>query len=629
MRPRVRKFLVGYGAALAATLLVAYVRGLLDPLLEDHLPFALFYLAVLVASWCGGVGPALLALVLGFLIGSYYFDDTRGSFEIELVEQQVGAVLHFVVGFAIIFFSEAMLRARRRTEAAARALRESEDRLRLAIDSAAMGTWDFNPITGALTWGKRCRAIFGVPAEAPVSYEAFRAAVHADDRERTHRVVQKALDPASGGSYVIEYRIIRASDGVERWVAARGQAYFDDSGRAVRFSGTVLDITERKHAEEALREADRRKDDFMAMLAHELRNPLAPIRNAFQAVRLKGADPAIREWAEGVIERQVRHMARLVDDLMDVSRISRGKVRLYWEDLDLCRLVRTAAEDQRSPLEAAGLRLELNVPPRPIWVRGDATRLAQVVSNLLTNAGKFTDSGGRVTVQLDLDAAGKEATVRVGDTGIGIEPDMLPRLFDRFSQAERSRDRSRGGLGLGLALVRGLVELHGGRVQGKSAGPGRGAEFTVWLPTAPRRAATTERIAAVDVLAVTRRRILIIEDNQDTAASLRLLLELYGHEAQLAHTGPAGVDLARTFRPDVVLCDIQLPGMDGLEVARVLRQDPATAAAQLIAVSGHAFQLDTQANSTCGFDLFLTKPVDLEELRRILSGANGHGDRND
>jgi len=361
----------------------------------------------------------------------------------------------------------------------------------------------------------------------------------------------------------------------------------------------------------------------MATLAHELRNPLVPIRNAFQAVRLKGADPAIREWAEGVIERQVRHMARLVDDLMDVSRISRWKVRLHLERFDLCRQVRTTAEDQRGAVEAAGLRLELNVPPGPVWARGDPTRLSQVLANLLTNAVKFTDPGGRVTVRLEVTPNEREAAVTVRDSGIGIEPEMLPRVFERFIQAERTRDRSRGGLGLGLALVRGLVELHGGRVRADSAGPGRGSEFTFWLPVIPEPTPGVEMPAGPPEPGV-RRRILIIEDNQDTAASLRVLLELHGHEARLAHTGPAGVSLAREFRPEVVLCDIELPGMDGLAVARALREDPATASAQLIALSGYSFHADKVAEELAGFDLFLTKPVDLEELMGIIVRENGH-----
>jgi len=617
MRRNLRSWLVGYGAALAVTLVAAGLRSLFDPILNDHLPFSFFFVAVLFATWWGGLGPATLSLLCGLVLGSYSFHPP-GSFALHTVEQQVGASIYLLVGIGLIFFNESMLVARRRTEAAARALRESEDRLRLAMESTALGTWDYSPVTRELKWSARCKALFGLPPSAEVTYDVFLATLHPEDRERTHRAVQRALDPVSGGTFAIEHRT--TPKGSERWLASRGRAHFDEQGRAVRFVGTVLDITERKQSEDAAREAQRRKDEFMATLAHELRNPLAPIRNAFQAVRLKGSDPAVREWADGVIERQVRHMSRLVDDLMDVSRISRGKVRLRLERFDLCRQVRITAEDMRSAVEAAGLRLDLQVPPGPVWIRGDPTRLAQVVSNLLTNAIKFTDAGGLVALRLESASDGREAAVTISDTGIGIEPEMLARVFERFAQAERARDRSRGGLGLGLALVRGLVELHGGRVHAHSAGLGRGAEFTFWLPVLEEPTPGPERPPGPASGA--RRRILIIEDNQDTAASLRLLLELHGHEARLAHSGPAGLHLAREFHPDVVLCDIELPGMNGLAVARALREDPTTAKARLIALSGYNIHADQ--SEPAGFDLFLTKPVDLEDLMGIIAQQNGN-----
>ncbi len=253
-------------------------------------------------------------------------------------------------------------------------------------------------------------------------------------------------------------------------------------GRPIGIQGIARDITERKRAEEALREADRRKDEFLAMLAHELRNPLAPIRNAAQVFKLAGPPRPELQRAEDIIERQVAHLARLVDDLLDVSRISRGKILLRKERLDLAPLVRTAAEDFRPMLEGAGLRLEVDVADRPLWTVGDPTRLAQVVGNLLHNASKFTDAGGVVAVRLAADADGRQAVLTVRDTGIGMEADILSHLFEAFSQADRSLDRSRGGLGLGLALVKGLVDLHGGAVRAASPGLGGGAEFTVVLP---------------------------------------------------------------------------------------------------------------------------------------------------
>jgi signal transduction histidine kinase/CheY-like chemotaxis protein len=363
------------------------------------------------------------------------------------------------------------------------------------------------------------------------------------------------------------------------------------------------------------READRRKDEFLAMLSHELRNPLAPIRNAVAVLRLRGADAATVNWAREVVERQSAHLARLVDDLLDASRITRRKVRLRPERLDLSALVRATCEDHRGGLDAAGLALEVEAPPGPVWVEGDRTRLAQVLGNLLGNAAKFTDRGGRVTVRLT--AADGRAEVAVRDTGVGLEPAMLPRLFEAFAQADRSLDRSKGGLGLGLALVKGLVELHGGEVRAASEGPGRGATFTFRLPLAGEGPAKAAAPAAADAHA--RRRVLIVEDNRDAADSLRMLLELAGHEVAVAYTGAEGLRAAQARRPDVVLCDLGLPGLSGFEVARALRQGADTAGVRLIAVSGYGRDEDQRRAREAGFDEVLVKPVSPAVLERLLA----------
>jgi signal transduction histidine kinase len=368
-----------------------------------------------------------------------------------------------------------------------------------------------------------------------------------------------------------------------------------------------------------LAEADRRKDQFLMMLAHELRNPLAPMHNALRILTLAGADPQAAERARGVLERQLQHLTRLVNDLLDVSRITRGKVELQTLRLDLARLVRTAAEDHQPLLEGKGLTLGLEMPPLPLWVEGDDTRLAQVMDNLLENAAKFTPRGGRVTAQAA--AEGDQAVVRVRDTGMGVEPDLLPHVFESFTQADRSLDRSRGGLGLGLALVRGLVQLHGGAVEAHSGGPGRGSTFSFRLPLARREAAAPARAPAGQF--GRRLRILIVEDNPDTATTMRLLLELMGYEVAVAATGHAGVEATLRTHPDVVLCDIGLPGgMDGYAVARSVRQNPATARTRLIAVTGYGREEDRRRSREAGFDLHLTKPVDPAELQRRLVPAD-------
>jgi signal transduction histidine kinase len=373
----------------------------------------------------------------------------------------------------------------------------------------------------------------------------------------------------------------------------------------------------RRQAED-LHEAARRKDEFLALLGHELRNPLAPLQNALHVLRLRGADPPTVAWAQDVAQRQVRLLTRLVDDLLDVSRIGRGKILLRREPLDLAGLVATAVEDYRRSLDGAGLTLVAEVPPAPVWVLGDPVRLAQVVANLLGNAVKFTDPGGRVEVAVAVDEAARQARVSVRDTGVGIEPDLLPRLFELYTQGDRSLQRSRGGLGLGLALVKGLVELHGGGVRASSDGPGRGAHVAFWLPLAARGSAPAETPSGGDQ-AGRSLRILVVEDNRDAAESLRMLLELARHQVVVAHTGPSGLEAARQFRPDVVLCDLGLPGMDGLAVARALRADPATAGARLVALTGYGSDADHGRAREAGFDLHLVKPVDPKELHRALA----------
>jgi signal transduction histidine kinase/DNA-binding response OmpR family regulator len=367
-----------------------------------------------------------------------------------------------------------------------------------------------------------------------------------------------------------------------------------------------------------IQEGDRRKNEFLAMLAHELRNPLAPIRNAVHVLRLIGTDEPILAQARDMIDRQVTHMARLIDDLLDMSRISRGKILLRKEPVDLAALVRGTVEDYRASLAQAGLTLETQLDDRELFLTGDPTRLAQVVGNVLHNAIKFTDPGGKIGVTLRAEPDGRAAVIAVRDTGIGIEPEMLGRVFDTFSQADRSLDRSRGGLGLGLSLVRGLVELHGGSVSAHSEGLGTGTEVRIRL-LLQERAAPVSTAVEPSTGAETPLRIVVIEDNRDTAESLRILLELSGHQVETAGTGQEGVDLARAFRPTVVLCDIGVPGgMDGYGVAQALRQDAELSGTFLIAMTGYGQDEDRRRSQEAGFDVHLTKPVDPTDLQRLL-----------
>jgi PAS domain S-box-containing protein len=367
----------------------------------------------------------------------------------------------------------------------------------------------------------------------------------------------------------------------------------------------------------AAQEADQRKDEFLAMLAHELRNPLAPIRNSLELLRLRLPEtPELRRQRE-VIERQVRQLGRLTDDLLDVSRLTRGRMELRREPVDLARLVRTTAEDHRGMLDDAGLTLHLDVPETPVIVNGDAARLAQAVGNLLHNAAKFTDPGGQVFVQLS--SRDGEASVSVRDTGIGISAEMLPRVFDTFTQADRSLARTRGGLGIGLALVKGILERHGGRTRAESAGPDCGATFTLTLPARPAELRPPTG-ALPGVIAGASKRVLIIEDNADAAETMRDLLQLTGHEVEVAGSGAAGIEAAERFRPEMVLCDIGLPEMDGYEVARAIRRNPALASVRLIAITGYARDEDRQRAVEAGFDVHMAKPIDPGALRRLATG---------
>lgn len=371
-----------------------------------------------------------------------------------------------------------------------------------------------------------------------------------------------------------------------------------------------------------LQQASAAKDEFLAMLAHELRNPLAATRNAVELVkRLEPGDERYQQ-ALGTLERQVRHQGLMLDDLLDVSRITRGKILLRPRRIDLAELACNAVQDHRRALDDTGIRLELSLPDEAVWVSGDPIRLGQALDNLLNNALKFTDAGG--TVHVGLAVSADCAQLRVRDTGIGISAEMLPHLFETFAQADRTLDRSRGGLGLGLAVVKGLINLHGGTVSATSDGPGLGAEFVLELPLSEPGVATPD--AAVDGAACPGPailRVLIIEDNRDAADTLRDLLELSGHTVEVAYSGTLGVEAARRFWPDVVLCDLGLPGMDGYEVAQTLRLDPSTADVRLLAVSGYGQAEDRQRSLEAGFDLHLTKPVDPAEIERLLAQIPG------
>ena len=373
--------------------------------------------------------------------------------------------------------------------------------------------------------------------------------------------------------------------------------------------------TELQEANAQLKEQDRRKNEFLGVLSHELRNPLAPIMNAVYILDNAPQHDERASAARAVIGRQLDHLTRLVDDLLDVTRISRGKIHLHRERVDFARTVRRTLDDHRPLFASRQIEVDLGERAGPLVVDADPTRLAQIIGNLLQNAVKFTNSGGRVRVSVESGNAG-DAVLRVQDDGIGLSREMLPKLFQPFTQADESLHRSIGGLGLGLALVKGLAELHGGTVEARSDGPGRGAEFTVRLPATALHERAAER--RPPALPPRRRRVLIIEDNLDAAETLRLVLEMGDHEVTVAYDGRAGIEKVRAFHPDLVLCDIGLPEMDGYAVARAIRADPALASTELVAVTGYALPDDLRKVREAGFDRHLAKPVPLAQLEEVL-----------
>jgi signal transduction histidine kinase/DNA-binding response OmpR family regulator len=367
-----------------------------------------------------------------------------------------------------------------------------------------------------------------------------------------------------------------------------------------------------------VQEADRRKNEFLSMLAHELRNPLAPIRNAVQLLRMRGAqDPEINAVRD-MIDRQVQQLVRLVDDLLDISRITRGKIRLQTEPLEISTALARAVETTRPLIDSRRHELTVTLPPEPVLVMADPVRLAQVLGNLLNNAAKYTQEGGKIW--LTVTREGSEVVLRVRDNGIGIPPDMLSSVFELFTQVENSLDRSQGGLGIGLTLVRRLVEMHGGRVQVYSAGPNQGSEFTVRLPVLAEDHGHRSVVnGVVDGAAGARCKILVVDDNFDAAESLALLLRVEGHDVQVSHDGAEALATVATFYPHVVLLDIGLPGMDGYEVARRLRGHPATESALLVALTGYGQEDDVRRSREAGIDHHFVKPADLAALTTLFA----------
>jgi signal transduction histidine kinase/ActR/RegA family two-component response regulator len=450
------------------------------------------------------------------------------------------------------------------------------------------------------------------PGEGPEHVEFYRGGQRVPPEDLPMQTAARTGQPVVGQELEFRFR-----DGNSTWAYGNAAPLFDAAGEVRGVISSFLDITALKRIEEELHEADRRKDEFLAVLAHELRNPLAPIRSSLHILRLSGRKDRTAEQVSEMMARQVNHMVRLVDDLLEVSRITRGKIELRREPIDLADAVHGALEISRPLIEEAGHHLRVELPREPLPVDGDSVRLAQVFANLLNNAAKYTDRGGHI--RLSVVREGEEVTIAVRDSGIGIPPAMLPRVFDLFTQIDQQSSRTRGGLGIGLMLVKRLVEMHGGTITAHSDGPDQGSEFVVRLPLSavPRRQSSAR--PEVRMAASPTQRVLVVDDNRDAADSLGLLLKILGANVQVVHSGQDALAVLKDFRPTVCLLDIGMPGMDGYEVAHRIRRQPGFRHVTLIALTGWGQDEDRRHSQSAGFDYHLTKPADIDALQVLLS----------
>jgi PAS domain S-box-containing protein len=508
------------------------------------------------------------------------------------------------------------LRART-LEQANRALLDSEQRYQLAVRGSSAGLWDWDMVAGTMFYSPRFKKLLGYSdAEFPDIPSSLTDVMHEDDLAKSRQVLRDHL--AFDAPYQAEVRL-RLKSGEWRWFMIGGMAQKNAEGRAFRMAGSVIDVTERKRAEQVLQDANRAKDEFIATLAHELRNPLAPIRTGLEILKKDKANGVASQKARETMERQLAHMIRLIDDLLDISRINSGKIRLEIARVRLASAIESAVDISRPMMEARGHRLEVQLPAQDIELMADGTRLTQALGNLLNNAAKYTAAGG--SIRISARQEGSTAVIDVADTGVGIPAAMLDEVFGLFTQVERTLDHAQGGLGIGLYLVRSLIELHGGNVTASSAGTGQGSTFTIripcLLPSPAAPPAGSNRATESQDGAGTK--VLVVDDNVDAAETLATVLEMTGRVARTVHEGQLVLQAAREFEPDIILLDIGLPGMSGYEVARQLRADTRFSRTLLIAITGWGSFDDRRRSSEAGFDEHLTKPVDLGVLEPLLN----------
>jgi PAS domain S-box-containing protein len=494
----------------------------------------------------------------------------------------------------------------------ARALENSEKLYRAIGESINYGVWVTDADGRCIYMSDSFLKLIGLTMQQAAN-DGWGSVLHPDDVEDTMAAWKETA--RTGSTWYREHRIMGV-DGRYHSILAQGVPIRDEAGHVQRWAGINLDISRLKNTERALLEADRRKDEFLATLAHELRNPLAPIRQATIISMSPGASDEQKQWSHEVITRQVRHMSLLLDDLLDISRITRGTLELRTEMADLAEVVEAAIETSRPVIDSKLHSLQLDLPAEPTHFAADPLRLAQVLSNLLTNAAKYTDPRG--SIQIRAAADDRNVEISVIDSGVGLTQDALSAVFTMFSQVRSTQDRSEGGLGIGLALSKGVVELHGGTLEAHSAGPGKGSEFIVRLPRRTLAGSLPPPTTATAPAQANKRRVLIADDNRDAADSISMLLQMAGHEVTVAYDGQQALESIETLRPEVALLDIGMPGLDGFEVARRVRLDIRIRNTLLIAVTGWGQASDKARALAAGFDLHFTKPVEPATLIELL-----------
>lgn len=503
-----------------------------------------------------------------------------------------------------------------------RALALNRARLDYATRLSGVGFWYCDLPFDTLEWDERVKEHFFFAPTDRITIDDFYARIHEEDRAPTRAAIDASIHTRE--PYDIVYRTVHPTTGEVKWIRALGGTDYAADGTPTHFDGVTVDVTAQKLDQQRLamlnrqlREQDRRKDEFIATLSHELRNPLAPIRAAARLIASPRMAPTQLQQAQLIIERQVTHMALLLDDLLDIARITQGKLELKKETLALFDVVDAAVEAARPALDSKQQHLTLHLPPEPLLLVADHLRLSQILLNLLTNAAKYSDQGSQIALECAVE--GETIVLSVADNGIGIAPECLVGIFEIFSQVNGQTGRADGGLGIGLALVKGLTELHGGTVEARSRGLGHGSEFIVRLPlTVPSLAARSRASDLESAVAPVRRRVLIADDNHDAAESLSMLLRLAGHEVQVAHLGRTALALARECRPDTAVLDIGMPDLSGYEVAQQLRREPWAAQLRLIALTGWGQDNDRRLAIEAGFDHHLIKPVDPDQLIALI-----------